>query len=114
MEGKGKKRREKNYRATHGGTTRLPPPPNTSSIDVIPSKLRQIMAFSDMCLLKIHSKDQVQAINAGNKRKDDRAEQSNAHQKRNKKRKRKEVKTFGLIQLNWALLVQREKSERNS
>ncbi|KAH0669959.1 hypothetical protein KY285_024108 [Solanum tuberosum] len=47
MGGKGKKRREKNYRAAHGGTTRLPPPPNTSSIDAIPSKLRQIMAFSD-------------------------------------------------------------------
>ncbi|KAK4716698.1 hypothetical protein R3W88_015036 [Solanum pinnatisectum] len=46
MGGKGKKRREKNYRAAHGGTTRLPPPLNTSSIDAIPSKLRQIMAFS--------------------------------------------------------------------
>jgi len=70
---------------------------------------------------RIHSEDQVQAKTAGNKRKDDKsslsgvgAEESNAHQKRNKKRKRKEVKTFGLIQLNWALLVQRERSERNS
>lgn len=118
MGGKGIRRREKNYRAAHGGTTRLPPPPTTSSIDAIPSKLRQIMAFSGDGKAssgnaerkkgdgggsdhgkRIHSEDQVQAKNAGNKRKDDksslsgvRAEESNAHQKRNKKRKRKEVK----------------------
>lgn len=116
MGGKGKKRREKNYRAAHGGTTRLPPPPHTSSIDAIPSKLRQIMAFSgdgkgssDNADRKkgdsggsangkrIHSEDQVQAKNAGNKRKDDKSSLSDvgaeeAHQKRNKKRKRKEVK----------------------
>ncbi|CAN4097425.1 unnamed protein product [Withania somnifera] len=46
-----------------------------------------------------HSEDQVQAKSAGNKRKDDKsnlsgvgAAESHAHQKRNKKRKRKEVK----------------------
>ncbi|XP_049366658.1 uncharacterized protein LOC125831536 [Solanum verrucosum] len=112
------RREERNYRAAHGGTTRLAPPPNTSSIDAIPSELRQIMAFSgdgkgslDNADRKkgdsggsgngkrIHSEDQVQAKTVGNKRKDDKsslsgvgAEESNAHQKRNKKRKRKEVK----------------------
>ncbi|MCD9560344.1 hypothetical protein HAX54_018966 [Datura stramonium] len=118
MGGKGKKRREKNYRAAHGGTTRLPPPPTTSSIDAIPSKLRHIMAFSgdgkassnnaDRKKVvdgggrangkRLHSEEQVQA-NGGNKRKDDKnslsavgAAESNTHQKRNKKRKRKEVK----------------------
>ncbi|KAK4373081.1 hypothetical protein RND71_008465 [Anisodus tanguticus] len=134
MGGKGKKRREKNYRAVHGGTPRLPPPPTPSSIDAVPSKLRQLMAFSGdgkasldnaerkkgdgggsangkevMCssrgnslrqkCKRIRSEDQVQAKNAGNKRKDDKSSLSgaaaaelNAQQKRNKKRKRKEVK----------------------
>ncbi|XP_055810780.1 uncharacterized protein LOC129880667 [Solanum dulcamara] len=118
MGGKGKKRREKNYRAAHGGTTRLPPPPTTSSIDAIPSKLRQIMALSgdgkassdnadrkkgngggNANGQRINSEDQVQAKNVGNKRKDDKislcsvgAEEGNSHQKRKKKRKRKEVK----------------------
>ncbi|GAV85294.1 hypothetical protein CFOL_v3_28732 [Cephalotus follicularis] len=46
MGGKGRRRREKNYRAAHGGPTRLPPPPNPSQLDSLPSKLRQIMSFS--------------------------------------------------------------------
>ncbi|XP_058222307.1 uncharacterized protein LOC131332145 isoform X2 [Rhododendron vialii] len=45
MGGKGRKRREKNYRAAHGGNSRLPPPPKPSSVDALPSKLRAIMAF---------------------------------------------------------------------
>ncbi|XP_059634033.1 uncharacterized protein LOC132276569 [Cornus florida] len=47
MGGKGQRRREKNYRAAHGGHSRLPPPPNPSSVDALPSKLRQIMAFKN-------------------------------------------------------------------
>ncbi|XP_075501057.1 uncharacterized protein LOC142539458 [Primulina tabacum] len=46
MGGKGQRRREKNYRAAHGGSTRLPPPPDPSSFDVLPSKLRKILSFS--------------------------------------------------------------------
>ncbi|KAK3194969.1 hypothetical protein Dsin_026279 [Dipteronia sinensis] len=46
MGGKGRKRREKNYRAAHGGPTRLPPPPKPSQIDALPSKLRQLIAFT--------------------------------------------------------------------
>ncbi|KAE9463075.1 hypothetical protein C3L33_05016, partial [Rhododendron williamsianum] len=46
MGGKGRKRREKNYRAAHGGNSRLPPPPKPSSVDALPSKLRAIMAFT--------------------------------------------------------------------
>lgn len=46
MGGKGRKRREKNYRAAHGGHSRLPPPPKSSSVDALPSKLRAIMAFT--------------------------------------------------------------------
>ncbi|KAL6565913.1 hypothetical protein OROHE_004968 [Orobanche hederae] len=47
MAGKGIKRREKNYRAAHGGdNTRLPPPPDPSSADVVPSKLRKLMSFA--------------------------------------------------------------------
>ncbi|KAG8363409.1 hypothetical protein BUALT_Bualt19G0019300 [Buddleja alternifolia] len=47
MGGKGQRRREKNYKAAHGGgNTRLPPPPDYSSLDSVPSKLRQIMSLS--------------------------------------------------------------------
>ncbi|XP_073145312.1 uncharacterized protein [Henckelia pumila] len=46
MGGKGQRRREKNYRAAHGGSTRLPPPPDPSSLDVLPSKLRKLLSFS--------------------------------------------------------------------
>ncbi|KAF9613958.1 hypothetical protein IFM89_014023 [Coptis chinensis] len=47
MGGKGQRRREKNYRAAHGdgggGYSRLPPPPKTSEIDALPSKLRRLI-----------------------------------------------------------------------
>ncbi|KAG6494409.1 uncharacterized protein LOC122002941 [Zingiber officinale] len=43
MGGKGQRRREKNYRAAHGGETRLPPPPSLKELDVFPFKLRKIM-----------------------------------------------------------------------
>ncbi|KAL3615608.1 hypothetical protein CASFOL_041269 [Castilleja foliolosa] len=47
MGGKGQRRREKNYNAAHGGgNSRLPPPPKPSSVDAVPSKLRQIMSLS--------------------------------------------------------------------
>ncbi|KAH6833316.1 hypothetical protein C2S53_002415 [Perilla frutescens var. hirtella] len=48
MGGKGIRRREKNYRAAHGGSnsSRLPPPPDPSSLDALPSKLRKIMSLA--------------------------------------------------------------------
>ncbi|CAI0385540.1 unnamed protein product [Linum tenue] len=46
MGGKGVRRREKNYRAAHGGDSRLPPPPDASNHDAVPSKLRQLMNFA--------------------------------------------------------------------
>ncbi|KAF7844741.1 protein PXR1-like [Senna tora] len=47
MGGKGIRRREKNYRAAHGGGYNvLPPPPNPSQVDALPFKLRQIMSFT--------------------------------------------------------------------
>ncbi|CAA2992945.1 Hypothetical predicted protein [Olea europaea subsp. europaea] len=46
MGGKGIRRREKNYRAAHGGSSRLPPPPVPSSLDALPSKLRKIMSLT--------------------------------------------------------------------
>lgn len=45
MAGKGKRRREKNYRAAHGGPSRLPPPPDHSKVDALPSKLRALMSL---------------------------------------------------------------------
>lgn len=48
MGGKGRRRREKNFRAAHGGgQTGLPPPPDRSSLDALPAKLRKIMSFAD-------------------------------------------------------------------
>ncbi|CAM8935402.1 unnamed protein product [Rhodiola kirilowii] len=46
MAGKGRRRREKNYRAAHGGANILPPPPKASSVDALPSKLRQLMSLA--------------------------------------------------------------------
>ncbi|CAF1873336.1 unnamed protein product [Brassica napus] len=46
MGGKGKKRREKNYLASHGGPARLPPPPDRSKQDALPSKLRVLMNYT--------------------------------------------------------------------
>lgn len=46
MGAKGKRRREKNYRAAHGGYTGLPPAPDPSKLDALPSKLRQILSFT--------------------------------------------------------------------
>ncbi|XP_038907272.1 protein PXR1 [Benincasa hispida] len=46
MGGKGMRRRERNYRAAHGGYDRLPPPPNASQVDTLPSKLRKLMSFT--------------------------------------------------------------------
>ena len=46
MGGKGLRRRERNYRAAHGGYDRLPPPPNASQVDTLPSKLRKLMTFT--------------------------------------------------------------------
>ncbi|KAL8114296.1 uncharacterized protein LOC141664146 isoform X1 [Apium graveolens] len=47
MGGKGRKRREKNYKAAHGEKNRrLPPPPVSSSLDALPSKLRHILNFT--------------------------------------------------------------------
>ncbi|XP_022153750.1 DNA ligase 1 [Momordica charantia] len=46
MGGKGQRRRERNYRAAHGTYDRLPPPPDSSKLDALPSKLRKLMSFT--------------------------------------------------------------------
>ncbi|KAK8949094.1 hypothetical protein KSP39_PZI005352 [Platanthera zijinensis] len=52
MGGKGRRRREKNYLAAHGGNSRLPPPPNLKEHDALPSKLRRIMQLNNSSSLK--------------------------------------------------------------
>ncbi|KAF8662202.1 hypothetical protein HU200_056402 [Digitaria exilis] len=47
MPGKGVRRREKNFRAAHGGDSRLPPPPKQRELEAIPSKLRRLIAFQN-------------------------------------------------------------------
>nr|XP_025881740.1 uncharacterized protein LOC107277467 isoform X1 [Oryza sativa Japonica Group] len=47
MPGKGRRRREKNYRAAHGGEPRLPPPPKQRELDALPSKLRRLIAIQE-------------------------------------------------------------------
>ncbi|CAN1188894.1 hypothetical protein LINPERHAP2_LOCUS39600 [Linum perenne] len=46
MGGKGLRRRQRNYQAAHGGDSGLPPPPDASKHDAVPSKLRKLMAFA--------------------------------------------------------------------
>jgi hypothetical protein len=47
MGGKGIRRREKNYRAAHGGShSLLPPPPKSSQVDALPSKLRKLISLT--------------------------------------------------------------------
>ncbi|KAL5727882.1 hypothetical protein ACHQM5_001026 [Ranunculus cassubicifolius] len=46
MGGKGQRRREKNYKAAHGGYSRLPPPPKPNEVDTMPSKLRKLIDFT--------------------------------------------------------------------
>ncbi|KQK19700.1 uncharacterized protein LOC100825992 [Brachypodium distachyon] len=48
MTGKGVRRREKNYRAAHGGDARMPPPPKQRELDALPSKLRRLIAIQNM------------------------------------------------------------------
>nr|CAD1830340.1 unnamed protein product [Ananas comosus var. bracteatus] len=43
MGGKGRRRREKNYRAAHGADARLPPPPKLKELEAVPSKLRRLI-----------------------------------------------------------------------
>ncbi|KAK8958714.1 hypothetical protein KSP40_PGU022290 [Platanthera guangdongensis] len=52
MGGKGRRRREKNYLAAHGGNSRLPPPPNLNEHDALPSKLRRIMQLNNLSSIK--------------------------------------------------------------
>ncbi|KAE8699732.1 histone deacetylase complex subunit SAP18-like [Hibiscus syriacus] len=66
MGGKGRRRREKNYRAAHGGPARLPPPPDPSQVEAIPSKLRQIMSFTTDSL---HGEHKEAEGDAGKKKK---------------------------------------------
>ncbi|KAL6130778.1 PREDICTED: nucleolar protein 58 [Fragaria vesca subsp. vesca] len=46
MGGKGIRRRAKNYKEAHGGYRRLPPPPDRSQPDALPSKLRKILSYT--------------------------------------------------------------------
>lgn len=48
MKGKGRKRREANFKASHPeAANRLAPPPATKDVSAIPSKLRKIMKFKE-------------------------------------------------------------------
>ncbi|KAF3332330.1 coiled-coil domain-containing protein 137 [Carex littledalei] len=53
MGGKGRRRREKNYVASHGGEARLPPPPKVRELEALPSKLRLLMKFKNASSDKI-------------------------------------------------------------
>ncbi|KAK7294959.1 hypothetical protein RJT34_17859 [Clitoria ternatea] len=119
MGGKGKRRREKNYRAAHGGYSSLPPPPDPSKLDALPYKLRTLISFTSPTGLSKNNthhdghpqnntslKDKVD-VGADVKRgstngqfkepqhadsSDDEQLRGSASNKKKKKRKRKEVK----------------------
>ncbi|KAI3756857.1 hypothetical protein L1987_56680 [Smallanthus sonchifolius] len=114
MGGKGKKRREKNYKEAHGvGKNRLPPPPVRSSLDVIPSKLRKLMSYtsgsgklsidgqenkslggSDVGKLlhnKLSTKEKSDSVPSESQIKDTHEIDNFSTEKKKKKRKRKQV-----------------------
>ncbi|KAJ0110489.1 hypothetical protein Patl1_00305 [Pistacia atlantica] len=116
MGGKGRRRREKNYRAAHGGPTRLPPPPDPSQVDALPSKLRKLISFTsthqdsnkvskdDYTNLKVDAdadkkgllekkrKLEATGIEDGDADSVDEMPQNSKNEKGKKKRKRKEIK----------------------
>ncbi|KAF5732973.1 hypothetical protein HS088_TW17G00507 [Tripterygium wilfordii] len=130
MGGKGRKRREKNYRAAHGGHTRLPPPPDPSQVDALPSKLRKIMSFAprDGSAKDAqekrkrdgddHKKDSVKNVVNEEARRDDSdneiARSNNANEKRNKKRKRKQVTDlrFGIAEELGSVSKRKERKKK--
>ncbi|KAK1430194.1 hypothetical protein QVD17_12760 [Tagetes erecta] len=110
MGGKGKKRREKNYKEAHGiGKNRLPPPPLRSSlVDVIPSKLRTLISYTSSADAQLNhnhnitssaaaaakrlTKEKPDPVSSNSKIEEDTHEIDNlAVEKKKKKRKRKQV-----------------------
>ncbi|XP_048334967.2 uncharacterized protein LOC107423705 [Ziziphus jujuba] len=127
MGGKGRRRREKNYRAAHGGYTRLPPAPDPSKVDALPSKLRKLMSLTSQSQgdskvvknvkdkkkngnsaseLKSNSKVEVDVDITGIKDRLQDADNSDGNannitnEKRKKKRKRKQVEDLRFETLN--------------
>ncbi|XP_020574905.1 uncharacterized protein LOC110020941 [Phalaenopsis equestris] len=70
MGGKGRRRREKNYLAAHGGDKRLPPPPNVKDLEALPSKLRKIIELKNSSAAKYGDAKNSAEIGQG-KRKDE-------------------------------------------
>lgn len=81
MGGKGRRRREKNYRAAHGGHERLPPPPDLSKLDALPSKLRKLMAFTSPSTPQPPQGSAKASIDKGKKGKRGDAEEKKLHPK---------------------------------
>lgn len=58
MGGKGLRRRQKNYKEAHGGRlNRLPPPPDPSKVDALPSSLRKLISLTSPIPSQDHAKD---------------------------------------------------------
>nr|XP_043629041.1 chromatin assembly factor 1 subunit A [Erigeron canadensis] len=110
MGGKGKKRREKNYKEAHGvGKNRLPPPPVRSSLDVMPSKLRKLISYisgseklsmdgeenrrggGKLIENKLSSKEKSESVASESKLEDHHDQDAFSTEKKKKKRKRKQV-----------------------
>ncbi|KAJ1692734.1 hypothetical protein LUZ63_009432 [Rhynchospora breviuscula] len=84
MGGKGRRRREKNYAASHGGDTRLPPPPKLRELEALPSKLRQLIKFKRASSDNIPEK-QTRVRDEGNGKKKLRASVGNLKENNPKK-----------------------------
>ncbi|XP_057435512.1 uncharacterized protein LOC130728165 [Lotus japonicus] len=112
MGGKGQRRREKNYKAAHGGYSGLPPPPVLSQLDALPSKLRQLISITRhqngaTAASELKKKDDGHAQNvdtSGQLKATQHSENgheqlipSSANDKKKKKRKRKEVKDLRFL-----------------
>nr|VDD04961.1 unnamed protein product [Brassica oleracea] len=86
---KGEKRREKNYLAAHGGPARLPPPPDRSKQDLLPSKLRVPHDSTKQVVEKKENNSKAR-VDAAAKEND--VTLNNGDEKKKLKRKRNQVK----------------------
>lgn len=95
MGGKARRRREKNYLNAHGGgDSRLPPPPDFSTLDAVPSKLRKLMSLTGV--KQANNGAKKQKVDAGVKKSNNGAEK----QKVDTEKRQRSEDELGVVDAN--------------